>query len=103
MSTFLAFFAIFLELVCRTESVRQRNRYLVTERVFFYLFCGQAIDSFVALTQCNKQIPIKCQKNAKKEDMVKIGDHCIRKIKLGFIVCENYSCAIYDEANISDD
>ena len=52
---FLAFFAIFLDLVRRTESVRQRNHWLVTKRVFVDPLCGQTNNSFVALTQCNKQ------------------------------------------------
>ena len=38
---FLAYFAIFLELVCRTESVRQRNHWLATKMVYFDPFCGQ--------------------------------------------------------------
>ena len=47
------FFGIFLELVCRTESVWQRNH------VLFYPFDGQTNDSYFAVSQCTQQILIK--------------------------------------------
>ena len=38
MTPFLAFFAISLEVFVRTESVRQRNHWLGTKRVFLTIF-----------------------------------------------------------------
>ena len=38
MSFFLAFFAISFELVCCTESVQQKNDWLVTKRLFLTVF-----------------------------------------------------------------
>ena len=53
------------------ESVQQRNYWLVTKRVFFDRFCDQLNDSFVALTQCDKQISTKWQKIPKKKTQSK--------------------------------
>ena len=73
MFPFCGIFAISLELVCCTESVQQRNHWLVTKRVFFDRFCDQLNVSFVALTQCDKQISMKWQLMPKKgEDIVTV-------------------------------
>ena len=65
--SYLAFFAISLTLVRRTESVQQRNHWFVTKKTVFDSFCDQLSVSFVALTQCDKQISITCQKMPKKK------------------------------------
>ena len=67
MSPFLVLFGISSELVRRTESLRQKNHWLVTKRVFFERFCDQLNDSFVTLTQCDEQISTKLQKMPKEK------------------------------------
>ena len=53
---------------------------------FFYSFCGQLNVSFVALTQCDEQISMKWQLRPKKEDIVKIENHCTKKIRMGYLL-----------------
>ena len=63
--------------------VQHRNYWLATKRVFLNPFCGQTNYSFVALTQCNKKIPIKCQKMPKKETQSKCKITVVRQFDWG--------------------
>ena len=82
MFPFLAFFAISLELVVRTESVRQRNHWFVTKRVFFDNFVTKSMFSFsqffdsVRRTNFNEMAINATQ----KKDKVQNENHCTKKI-----------------------
>ena len=84
--SFLAFFAISLELVRCTESVRQRNHWLCTKKVFSDRFCDQLNVSFLALTQYDKQITIKQKKMPKKKTKSKLKITVIRKLDWGILL-----------------
>ena len=69
MSSFLAFIAISLKLVCSTESVRQRKHWVGLKTFLKKTsFLWQTDDSFVALTQCNELVLRKWQKMQKKKE-----------------------------------
>ena len=67
MSSFLAFIAISLKFVCRTESMRQRSHWVGHKNGQKTPFLWQTDDSFVALTQCDKQCSKERATNAKKK------------------------------------
>ena len=80
MSPFLEFFAILLELVQCTELVRQRNHWLVTKREFLTVF---ETNSMIPMSDWQTNIN-KMTIKAKK-DIVKIENHCTKKIRLGYL------------------
>ena len=86
LSFFLSIFAILLKFVCHPESVRQRNHLFGHKNDNKTPFLWLTNDSFVALTQCDKLVLRKWQKQNKKGDMVKIENHCIKKIWLGHLL-----------------
>ena len=77
MSTFLAFFVIWLELVSRTESVQQKHSLVDKKISSFYPF------SLFHCTDSIRQMSLmKCQ-NCKKVNMVKLKITLLIKIDWG--------------------
>ena len=81
---FLESISISFKFIRCTESVQQRKHW-VGHKNGQNIFLWPTNDSFDALTQCDKLILRKWQKNAKKGDIVKIENHCTKKIRLGCI------------------
>ena len=95
MSSFLEFIAISLKFVCRTESVQQRKHWVGHkngQKTTFFL----TKQWFLCCTDSVRQTSSKeMAKNAKKGDMVKIENHCTKKIRLGYLNCPKWKFGMF--------
>ena len=88
-------YVFFLGIYCHFIDIGSSHWVSATKETFSWSqkrsktpFLWPTIDSLVALTQCDELVLRKWQKMPKKRNMVKIENHCTKKIRLRYLSCK---------------